>query len=72
MFVERVYDVHSKMFRFMEENELVGEEEREALERFSRNRRDSPKESGESERNLLKSCRDPALSYIRGKIRGKF
>ena len=35
MFCEKVFDVNSKMFQFMEENELIDQDEREIFKTFS-------------------------------------
>ena len=40
MFCEKVYDINSNMYKFMEENELIDQDEKELLKEFSKSQDD--------------------------------
>jgi hypothetical protein len=71
MFCEKVFDVNSKMFQFMQENEMIDQEEKEILKKFSKDPDDYLLEKKTDEKLLTAKVIQPVIIYFKTKIESK-
>lgn len=69
MFCEKVFDVNSKMFQFMEENEMIDQDEREILKTFSKDPREFGLEQEKYEKRSKSKIFDKIMREFQEKIK---
>ena len=71
MFCEKVFDVNSKMFQFMEENELIDQDEREILRTFSKDPMEFDLEKEKNGKGSKWKIFDKIIAQFKEKIKSK-